>query len=111
MPYAIDLKFSLPTTRKDGSALSAADIISVRVYRTVGAAAQALLDTIPAVPPGPMPYTDTNGLAPGPYGYNVSIVDELGHEGDQSPAYPIVIPVPEAAPSAPTILSAVVRPI
>lgn len=109
MSYAIDLTFSVPTTRKDGSALSAADTVSVRIYRTVGAAAQAMLDTIPAVPPGPMAYTDTNGLAPGPYGYAVSFVDELGKEGDQSPIYPIVIPVPEAAPSAPTILSATLR--
>ena len=99
----VTLTIANPTTRRDGSSLSPADIKSLRVYRTDGSAAQKLIATVPG---SPTTYEDSN-VSPGPYGYNVSVVDELGQEGDQSPTFPVIVPVPEAAPSAPTITSAV----
>lgn len=94
-----------PSTRKDGTALSATDIVSGNVYRADGSAAAVKLATV-AITGTSWTYVDHN-LVPGSYGYQVSVTDSKGQEGDLSDVFPVVIAAPVAPPSAPTITSIV----
>lgn len=108
MAKNVTLTIALPTTRQDGTAVSATDIAHINVYRATGSAAPVVVGTVaPASGSnGQVTFTDP-ALAAGSYGYQVSGVDSTGVEGAKSDLFPVVIAAPPAPLSAPTIISAV----
>lgn len=91
------IEVALPTTRKDGTAATAADTALVRVYRDGTKAGEV-------APAGvsPVTLTDSN-VAPGKYSYTATAVDADGTESDHSA--PQVAVIPFAPLSAPAIVS------
>jgi hypothetical protein len=97
---------TLPTTRTDGTAVTAADIASVNIYRAAGTAAPVKVGVATIAGLG-FSYADT-GLAPGAYNYGATAVDASGVESAVSNLFPAVIAAPVAALSPPTIVNVVV---
>jgi hypothetical protein len=103
----VKLTLADPSTRIDSSALSPSDIVSLNIYRATGDGAPVLVGT--ADPAGSPPVFEDENLTPGTYGYAVSATGKVGGEGPHSDLFPVVIAAAPAAPSAPTIVSAVVE--
>ena len=95
----VNLTWTNPTTRTDGSAVTVAQI---KVYRGPTCATQAVVATIPAA----TTYVD-NAAPAGSNCYAVSALDAGGLESAKSATATAVVPV--APPSAPSGLSTVVQ--
>lgn len=87
---------ALPSTRTDGSALSAADIASVHLFRDGVKVAQA-------TPTATQVTINDVNVAPGSYKYTATIIDLNNRES--APSAEVAAVVPTAAPSSPTIVS------
>ena len=99
----VTLVLADPTTRVDGTSVTAADCKGINIYRANGSAAATLVGT--ADPTATPPTFVDNGLTPGSYGYSVTAVDSLGRESAHSDVFPVVIVAPPALLNAPTIVS------
>lgn len=93
-----------PTTHTDGTAATAADSVSLNLYRQSGDGALAKIGTADPSATPPV-FTDSN-VPPGSYGYAVSAVDKNGVESAHSDLFPVVIKAAAAPLSAPTIVAA-----
>lgn len=104
MAQSVELVFAIPSTRADGSALSASDISSVNIYRQDNGGDPVRVASVPATVTS---YVDA-GLADGTYAYTVSVTDTQvpSKESAASNEIVIVVKTPLAEPSAPTLVSA-----
>jgi hypothetical protein len=89
---------ALPTTRRDQTPLTTADIASVHLKRN----GQLVAQGTPQATATQVTINDVNVL-PGSYKYTATIVDQQGRESD--PSQEVAAVVPTAAPSAPVIVS------
>lgn len=96
-----------PTTRADGATLAATDLASINVWRTDGTSPAAMVGTISPLA-SPLVFVDSN-VGAGAHGYQVSATDKQVPPVTSalSDIIPVVIAAALAAPSAPTIVSAV----
>ena len=101
----VTLTLADPTTRDDGTAVTAADIAGINIYRATGDGAAALVGTADPKATPPV-FVDTN-LTPGNYAYAASSVGLDGREGKHGDLFPVVIAAPAALVSPPTIVSEV----
>lgn len=104
----VTLTIADPTTRADGTALSASDIASINVWRTDGTNPAVMVGTVSPLA-SPLVYVDSN-VAPGAYGYQVSATDKQTPPltSALSDVFPVIVAAPLAAPSNPIIVGDVV---
>jgi len=101
----VTLTLADPSTREDGTSVTAADCAGINIYRADGDSPAALVGTADpkATPPT---FVDSN-LVPGTYAYAASAVGTDGRESKHSDLFPVVIAALPALLSPPTIVSAV----
>ena len=106
MTANVTLTIADPTTRADGTALSATDLASINIWRTDGAAAAVMVGTLSPLA-SPLVFVDAN-VAVGSHGYQVTATDKQVPPltSALSDIFPVVIAAPLAAPSGPTITGA-----
>lgn len=101
----VTLTLADPTTREDGSAVTAADCKGINIYRSDDGGPLALVGTAdPAATPPT--FTDAN-LTPGTYAYAASAVGTDDREGKHGDLFPVVIASGVALLSPPTIVTEV----
>lgn len=101
----VTLTLADPTTREDGSTVTAADCKSINIYRSDDGGALALVGSADpqATPPT---FVDSN-LTPGKYAYAASSVGTDDREGKHGDLFAVEIPQGAALLSPPTIVSEV----
>jgi hypothetical protein len=97
------LKWTVPTTRVDGSPLDPADVASIDIFDT------DMTTPIANVPGAGTTFT-TGVLAVGVHNFSVVVNDTTGHKSAPSNAASLTIAATQAAPSAVTDLTATENP-
>jgi hypothetical protein len=101
----VTLTLADPTTREDGSAVTAADIKGINIYRSDDGGSLALVGTADpqATPPT---FVDQN-VVPGKYAYAASSVGVDDREGKHGDLFNVEITSPTPLLSPPTVVSEV----
>lgn len=101
----VTLTLADPTTREDGSAVTAADCKGINIYRANDGGSLALVGTADpqATPPT---FVDSN-LVPGKYSYAAAAIGTDDREGKHGDLFEVEIPEGQALLSPPTIVSEV----
>jgi PKD repeat protein len=90
----INLTWTLPTTRTDGSALTPTDIAKVSIFD--GSTGTLIAD----LPGSATSYESTTDATPGTYAFNVTVTDTTGNTSAPA-STSIVVPTPVVAPPSP----------